>query len=276
MNSHPWNKSFVWQNHTVTSGELTQTQIDQFDNDGYVIVNDIFTSDELKELVVITDEAQADAVAYLASQPNERIAISEIGAITFAAQIASRKPEIGKFVKNTKIMGACRDLIGPDVRMYHDQAVYKQIEKPRRFPWHQDNGYLFVEPQHYLTCWIALNDVTIENGCPQIISGLHKNGTLSHYFVPTLGYECFENPPSTPVVAEIKAGGAVFFSSLTPHLTGPNSSNNVRKAYIVQYARHDAVVLEGNAADGAPTGSHAIASEPRGIAVLESGQICAN
>ena len=276
MNSHPWNKSFVWKNHTVTSGELTQTQIDQFDNDGYVIVNDIFTSDELKELVVITDEAQADAVAYLASQPNERIAISEIGAITFAAQIASRKPEIGKFVKNTKIMGACRDLIGPDVRMYHDQAVYKQIEKPRRFPWHQDNGYLFVEPQHYLTCWIALNDVTIENGCPQIISGLHKNGTLSHYFVPTLGYECFENPPSTPVVAEIKAGGAVFFSSLTPHLTGPNSSNNVRKAYIVQYARHDAVVLEGNAADGAPTGSHAIASEPRGIAVLESGQICAN
>ena len=105
MNSHPWNKSFVWKNHTVTSGELTQTQIDQFDNDGYVIVNDIFTSDELKELVVITDEAQADAVAYLASQPNERIAISEIGAITFAAQIASRKPEIGKFVKNDKNYG---------------------------------------------------------------------------------------------------------------------------------------------------------------------------
>jgi ectoine hydroxylase-related dioxygenase (phytanoyl-CoA dioxygenase family) len=127
-----------------------------------------------------------------------------------------------------------------------------------------------------LTCWIALNDATIENGCPQIIPGLHKNGTLSHYFVPTLGYECFENPPSTPVVAEIKAGGAVFFSSLTPHLTGPNSSNNVRKAYIVQYAQHDAIVLEGSAADGAPTGRHTIASEHRGIAVLESGQICAN
>ena len=276
MNSHPWNKSFVWQNHTVTSGALTQTQIDQFDNDGYVIVNDIFTSDELKELVKITDVAQAEAAAFLAAQPNERIAISEIGAITFAAQLASTKPEIQKFVKNTTIMGACRDLIGPDVRMYHDQSVYKQIEKPRRFPWHQDNGYLFVEPQHYLTCWIALNDVTIENGCPQIISGLHKNGTLSHYFVPTLGYECFENPPSTPVVAEIKAGGAVFFSSLTPHLTGPNNSNDVRKAYIIQYAQHDAVVLEGNAADGASTGSHTIASESRGIAVLESGQICAN
>ena len=274
MTIHPWNKSFVWQNHTATSGALTQTQIDHFDSDGYVIVNDIFTPGELQELVAITDSAQADAVAFLAARPNERIAISEIGAITFAAQLASRKPEIHKFVKNTKIMGACRDLVGPDVRMYHDQAVYKQIEKPRRFPWHQDNGYLFVEPQHYLTCWIALNDATIENGCPQIIPGLHKNGTLSHYIVPTLGYECFENPPSAPVVAEIKAGGAVFFSSLTPHLTGPNCSNNVRKAYIVQYARHDAIVLEGNATDGAPTGSHTIASESRGIAVLESSKTC--
>ena len=276
MTSHPWNKSFVWQNHTATSGALTQTQIDHFDSDGYVIVNDIFTPSELQELVAITDSAQADAAAVLAAQPNEQIAISEIGAITFAAQLASHKPEIHKFVKNTKIMGACRDLVGPDVRMYHDQAVYKQIEKPWRFPWHQDNGYLFVEPQHYLTCWIALNDATIENGCPQIIPGIHKNGTLSHYMVSTLGYECFENPPSTPVVAEIKAGGAVFFSSLTPHLTGPNCSNNVHKAYIVQYARHDAIVLEGNAADGAPTGNHTIASESRGIAVLESGKICAN
>lgn len=275
MNLHPWNKSFVWQNHTATSGVLTQTQVDQFDSDGYVVVNDIFTSSELRELVEITDVAQAEAAALLAAQPNERIAISELGAITFAGQLASRTPEIHKFVKNTKIMGVCRDLVGPDVRMYHDQAVYKQIEKPRRFPWHQDNGYLFVEPQHYLTCWIALNDATVENGCPQIVSGLHKKGTLSHYIVPTLGYECFENPQTSPKVAEIKAGGAVFFSSLTPHLTGPNCSNNVRKAYIVQYARHDAIVLEGNAGDGGPTGSHSIASEPRGIAVLESGQICA-
>ncbi len=133
MNSHPWNKSFVWQNHTATSGELTQTQIDQFDSDGYVIVNDIFTPNELKELVEITDAAQAEAAAFLAAQPNEQIAISEIGAITFSAQIASRKPEIHKFVKNTKIMGACRDLVGPDVRMYHDQSVYKQIEKPGGF-----------------------------------------------------------------------------------------------------------------------------------------------
>ena len=89
MNNHPWNKSFEWQNHSATSGVLSQDQINQFDHDGYVVVNDIFSEDELRDLVAITDAADADAVAVLAAQPNERIAISEKGAITFAGQLAS-------------------------------------------------------------------------------------------------------------------------------------------------------------------------------------------
>ena len=43
------------------------------------------------------------------------------------------------------------DLLGPDVRLYWDQAVYKKPETPREFPWHQDTGYVFTEPQDYLT-----------------------------------------------------------------------------------------------------------------------------
>jgi len=271
MKLHPWNKSFTWQPHTAASGAVTQTQIDQFDELGYFVVEDLYTPEELAELTRLTDEAEDEAIAELKRQADERFLISENGAITFAGQLVRQKPEIRPFVKNEKILGICLDLIGPNVRMYHDQAVYKMTEKPRRFPWHQDNGYLFVEPQHYLTCWIALTDATIDNGCPQVAPGLHKDGTLAHYYVDTLGYECFEEPSTDPLVAEVKAGGAVFFSSLTPHLTGPNFTNSTRKAYIVQYASSDARVLEGSAEIGDATGAHAISDEPRGIAVLENG-----
>ena len=271
MAQHPWNKSFTWQSHTAASGVVTQAQIDQFDELGYFVVEDLYSPEELAELSRITDEAEDEAIAELKRQADERFLISENGAITFAGQLVRQKPEIRPFVKNEKILGICLDLIGPNVRMYHDQAVYKMTEKPRRFPWHQDNGYLFVEPQHYLTCWIALTDATIDNGCPQVAPGLHKDGTLAHYYVDTLGYECFEEPPTEPLIAEVKAGGAVFFSSLTPHLTGPNFTNSTRKAYIVQYASSDARVLEGSAEIGDATGSHAISDEPRGIAVLQNG-----
>ena len=60
----------------------------------------------------------------------------------------------------------CADLLGPDVNLYWDQAVYKKPEKPRRVPWHQDNGYTYIEPQQYLTIWLALTDATEDNGCP--------------------------------------------------------------------------------------------------------------
>ena len=43
------------------------------------------------------------------------------------------------------------------------------------------------------------------------------------------------------------------FSSLTPHATGHNTTDEVRKAYILQYAPDGAVALEGDPDDGAPT-----------------------
>ena len=75
--------------------------------------------------------------------------------------------------------GICRDLVGPDVRLYWEQAVYKQPHSTEPVLWHQDNGYTFVEPQAYLTCWIALTDATPENGCVVVMPGAHRDGTLA-------------------------------------------------------------------------------------------------
>ena len=52
------------------------------------------------------------------------------------------------------------------MRLYWDQAVYKKPDTAASFPWHQDNGYAYVEPQQYLTCWIALTDATERERLP--------------------------------------------------------------------------------------------------------------
>ena len=137
------------------------------------------------------------------------------------------------------------------MRLYWDQAVYKKTEKPRRVPWHQDNGYTYVEPQEYLTVWLALTDATLENGCPEVAPGCHRHGTLAHHYIEPLGWECLEE--GTPsVAAPVAAGGAVVFSSLTPHRTGPNLTGEVRKAYILQYCPSDAEILQGEPSKGPP------------------------
>ncbi len=149
------------------------------------------------------------------------------------------------FTASAVLTDVCADLIGPDVRLYWDQAVYKKPGTDSPFPWHQDNGYAFVEPQQYLTCWVALTDATEDNGCPWVVPGLHRSGTLAHEY-SDIGFVCLREPADA-VAVPARAGSIVVFSSLTPHSTGPNRTDAVRKAYIVQYAPDGAEVVRPEA-----------------------------
>jgi phytanoyl-CoA hydroxylase len=249
---HPWNRGFEWHDHTEPFRALDEGQVRDYERYGYVVIPDLVRADLLAEVTAAIDQFDDRTEAYLRSMDGERLFIAEAGAITFSVHLAARSPVLRRLVTDPALAGIAADLIGPDVRLYWDQAVYKKPEKPRRFPWHQDNGYAYVEPQQYLTIWLALTDATPDNGCPHVVPGLHRRGTLEHHYVDPLGWECLDDPPGS-VAAPVAAGGAVVFSSLTPHLTGPNLSDDVRKAYIVQYAPDGAERLEGDPSAGPPT-----------------------
>src|SRR5208337_4412923 len=48
------------------------------------------------------------------------------------------------------------------------------------FPWHQDNGYVAIEPATNVTIWAALDDVDERNGCVWVVPGSHAKGLLDH------------------------------------------------------------------------------------------------
>jgi ectoine hydroxylase-related dioxygenase (phytanoyl-CoA dioxygenase family) len=242
MRPHPWNTHFEWQRHEEPFRHVTDAQAAQFDADGFVVLEDLADVDAITTEL---DAFEAKTESFLRAQDNQRLMIAEAGAITFTTHLVAQSALAEAFATQPVFLDICADLLGPDVDMYWDQAVYKKPEKPRRFPWHQDNGYTFIEPQQYLTIWVALTDATIENGCPWVAPGVHTLGTLAHRYVEPLGFECFDEPP-TKVAAPVRAGGAVVFSSLTPHLTGPNTTDAVRKAYILQYAHAGSEVLRGD------------------------------
>ena len=63
---------------------------------------------------------------------------------------------------------------------------------------------------------------------------LHKLGTLKHE-TTELGFEIPLNSDKA-IPLPLKSGSIAVFSSLTPHRTGPNTSEGIRKSYILQYA----------------------------------------
>ena len=85
-----------------------------------------------------------------------------------------------------------------------------------------------------------------------------------------MGYQCFEEPEdAVPVPAP--RGSVVIFSSLTPHATGPNTSDSVRKSYILQYAPDGAVMLKGEPHEGEATSQEDQSNEGRQFPVLMNG-----
>jgi ectoine hydroxylase-related dioxygenase (phytanoyl-CoA dioxygenase family) len=249
---------------------LTHEQAEQFDRDGYVVMSGVFDADLIADVKAEIDAAEAKTDEFLRSRPDGRFSIAEAGSITFSVHLVTRSALLRAFATHPVVLSLCADLVGPDVNLYWDQGVYKKPERPRRFPWHQDNGYTFIEPQQYLTCWVALTDATIDNGCPWVAPGVHRQGTLAHTYVEPLGFECFSQPEQAEA-APVGSGGIVVFSSLTPHLTGPNTTSDVRKAYILQYAPAGAVILQGDAATGPPVATVLADAPDRQFAVLRDG-----
>jgi phytanoyl-CoA hydroxylase len=272
LDRHPWNVGFEWRARVGPFRLLTDSQVAQFDELGFVVVEDAVEPAVLASVTAEIDAFEAEFESLLRAADKGRAFIAEADAITFTTHLVARSPAIRTLATSALFTDLCNDLVGPDVNMYWDQAVYKKPEKPRRFPWHQDNGYAFIEPQQYLTCWLALTDATEENGCPWIAPGVHRAGTLAHRYVDPLGLECFTEPPVIAVAAPVRAGSALVFSSLTPHTTGPNLTDKVRKAYILQYAPVGARVLRGDPVAGAPTERVTCEAPDRQFPVLRRGE----
>jgi phytanoyl-CoA hydroxylase len=268
---HPWNVGFEWHESAAPTKVLTSDQVSSFNNEGFVILRAALPVEEVAGAREVTDGADRAREEELA-QGEGRSGISEKGAITFSSHLVANNEVLRNFAKHEAFVGVAVDLVGPDVNLYWDQAVYKKPEKPRRFPWHQDNGYTFVMPQQYLTCWVPLVEATFENGAPQLSPGLHRSGTFEHTWVDPLGWQCFDDPPGSVVTAAVVPGDIVVFSSLSPHLTGPNLTDDVRKAYILQYAPVGAEVLKGDPRQGEPTGRQLCNDDAYQFAVARGGQ----
>ncbi len=238
---HSLNRGFEWRPIVGPFRRITDDQARSFNEKGFFVLEDAFDPETIARLITEIDPHEARIEEFVRAQPGKRLLISEADGISFTIHLVRHSQFLREFSASQVFADLCHDLIGPDVRLYWDQAVYKKPEYPKHFPWHQDNGYTFIEPQAYLTCWIALTDATIENGCPWIIPGGHLHGTLKHR-ASEAGYVCREEDGPEATAVPIRAGGIVVFSSLTPHRTGPNVTKEVRKTYILQYAPEGAQI----------------------------------
>ena len=213
---------------------ITKQNLDQFEENGFCILEDVFSLAEMDALTSAIEVHQARHEQRLSEVGTE--GISRADEISFTSHLAENDEAIRAFCLRPEFVAITTRFLGPNIDLYWNQSVFKGPDGKAQFPWHQDDGYTPVTPSPYLTLWLALNDATVENGCIWVLPGSHRGGVVPHLPSP-IGLVCHSlDDPDQGVPVPLKAGSMAAFQSLTMHKSGVNRSSGVRKAYIVQYS----------------------------------------
>lgn len=136
-------------------------------------------------------------------------------------------------------------LVGEPVVIYKEKINYK-LAGGAGFAPHQDApAYKFVDV--HVTCMLAIDDASAANGGLELVSNRH------HELLPDDGDGCIH----PDVVADLewhhvdaRAGDLLWFHSLVPHRSGPNTSSATRRALFCTYnARSQGDLREAYYAD---------------------------
>lgn len=146
------------------------------------------------------------------------------------------------------------------IRLWHDQLLFKPPDSGvvGNVGWHQDYHYWqCTTPAELLTAWIALDDVTVENGCMQVVPGSHRWGLLpvGDFFDRDLEgmkakIEAATGRPFEAVRCDLPAGSLSFHHCLTVHGSGPNTSLGPRRSLVAHLMPEGTRYRAGTPADG--------------------------
>ena len=83
-------------------------------------------------------------------------------------------------IHNPLIAGTARALLNtPEVRLWHDQIISKPPKDNGHFGFHHDFFFWPLSPPNIVSCWLALDDATVDNGCMHVMPKSHKDERFS-------------------------------------------------------------------------------------------------
>ena len=239
--------SLLRSTSTLDHFSLTNEQIDFFHQHGYVSGIRILDDEQVeilrRELAELADLTHERHELFYEYHSNES---SNPNTVLFHALGAWRiTPGFHDLLWNPAFTVPAAQLLGGPVRFWHDQLFSKPAHHGGVVAWHQDYSYWTrTQPLAHLTCWIGLDDSTLENGCLQYIAGSHRWPDLP--ITGLAGNMDAINAVLTkeqrtqflsPVAVELKIGEAAFHHPRLVHGSFGNYSNGSRRATVINVMR---------------------------------------
>ncbi len=227
---------------------ISTDDVDYYNENGHVRINNICTASELTPYRQAINTAVSDRKAKIQLLPIEE---RDTYGKAFL-QIMNLWPDyesVARFVLAKRFASIAAKLLGVDkVRVYHDQALYKEPYGGLT-PWHQDQHYWPLDTNKCVTMWMPLIDVTKQMGTLNFASGTGNVGYLGDMPISDeseklLSDMCKERGFSIVNHGDMNAGDATFHSGWCLHGAPQNSSNIMREAMTIIWFADETRVIE--------------------------------
>ncbi len=221
---------------------LTAEQKQFFDDNGYLPYGRVLTDAEVDALRQRSEDIAAGRLTHIPQRYIQYEAQFRDGKETTDPRIDMIRKMVylcyhddlfEAAAKNPAIVDVIEVLLGPNIKFYADQLMMKPRFYGTVTDWHQDSvAWPMFAPQNHVSCWVALDDATVDNGCMTVIPGSHKWGPIASDYKPR-----FLSLPhlAEPVPVELRAGHCMFHHGLNFHRTEANTTPNRRRGLALHY-----------------------------------------
>jgi ectoine hydroxylase-related dioxygenase (phytanoyl-CoA dioxygenase family) len=228
-----------------TPYELTDQQIARFRQDGFIKLKNVLSPEALAYF-------GEEITAKVRDLNREETPLEERGtygkAFLQVMNIWRHSVVVEAFVRSRRLARIATELLGTKgVRMYHDQALYKEAGGGYT-PWHVDQYYWPLSNQNTVTAWIPLDAVPRENGPLEFSKGSQKILFGREFAISDESEAEIEKNlrrSNLPVISEPFGLGEVSFHyGYTFHRAGPNTSAQPRRVMTIIYMDSEMRLIE--------------------------------
>jgi phytanoyl-CoA hydroxylase len=242
---------------------LSEEQIERFHRDGYLKFRRVLDDGTVERLrgdldrVIgeeLSDHPPADRPPEFAYGHDRKDRRLERRAIHQFVNLWKVSPVYREVIRNAEITGAIRELMdGSHVRLWHDQIISKPPGDNDHFHCHHDFYFWPLDRPRMITCWLALDRATVDNGCMHVFPGSHRDPRFQPpgcdlsadiHLAPAPGgpgepgslYDEIRTwglDRAKPV--ELEAGECMFHHCLNYHFTPANVTDRQRRAFVMIY-----------------------------------------
>ena len=153
---------------------LTQEQIDFYRTNGYVVVKNLLTGEELDRAHRIIDDfleqsrTVTEHTTMFDLEPGHSASKPMLRRLKTPAR---HHPFFDELLRSDRILDRVAQLIGPDFRTRGNKLNMKLPRGGSAVEWHQDFAHYPHTNDDLCAAGIALDEATMENGCMMVIPG---------------------------------------------------------------------------------------------------------